>query len=607
MAIVGSRARKARKTELDDAMGQVKSAMIIVAVFSLVINILMLASPIYMLQVYDRVLVTGHLETLVLLTIMAGVALLVLGLLDMLRNIIMARAANWLSDRLSPVIIAGSVRARLLGDQAGTQPLRDLGQVQSFLSSQASTALFDLPWTPVFLLLIWLLHPALGAFALAATILLVLLGVLNEVVTRKSSLLASTSQIQALQQADMAIRNAEVVRAMGMLPGLLDRFRASNDAFLGASDVASRRGATIVGITKFVRLFVQSATLGLGAYLLLQGGATGGVMIASSILLGRALAPVEHLMAIWRNLGQTRIAYARLTERLQNVSAEPYRIRLPEPDGRITLENVSYFAQPGRPAIIDNLSVAFQPGEAVAIIGPSAGGKSTLCRLIAGIVLPTSGTVRLDGTDVQHWNSEQLGEAMGYLPQDVELFSGSVRDNISRMAKAEDQAVVDAAMLSHAHDMIQRLPQGYETPIGDAGSRLSGGQRQRIGLARAVFGSPRVVVLDEPNANLDQVGESALAAAIAELKAQGTTLIIVGHRPSTLAQADKVLFLRDGRLHLFGPRDEVLVRLRSIAREGERTPLHVIRVSDETQADEGGDSKQQQKIGPTAPQIEQIA
>lgn len=564
--------RRLRNSELDDVAAQIRSAMIVVAIFSFAINLLLLASPIYMLQVYDRVLVTGQVETLVLLTALTGGALLLLGILDSVRSKIMSRAGGWVNQRLSPTIIAGGVRARLVGDTAGTQPLRDLAQIQTFLSSPGSINLFDLPWTPVFLFLIWMLHPTLGMFALCATIVLILLGALNELATGEASKTANVAQIQALQSAEMTIRNAEVVKAMGMLPGLTDRFRASNDAFLKATTMAADRSAVIVGATKFIRLFVQSATLGLGAYLVLQGVATGGVMIASSILLGRALAPVEHLMAAWRNLAQTRIAYARLIERLRVLQSPPSRVRLPQPKGLMTIEKVSYFADTNGAPIIDKISVAFQPGEAVAIVGPSAGGKSTLCRLLAGVLVPTAGAIRLDGTELQHWNVDQLGEAIGFLPQEVELFSASIRDNISRMAKAVDRDIVDAALLAHAHAMIQRLPQAYETPIGDGGSRLSGGQRQRIGLARAVFRLPRVVILDEPNAHLDQSGESALADTIRELKANGTTVIIVGHRPSTLTHADKILFLREGRMEMFGPRDEVLVRLRPVANDTEPAP-----------------------------------
>ncbi|WP_085035760.1 type I secretion system permease/ATPase [Ensifer aridi] len=562
--------RRRSKTDWDYATGQIRSSLLVLAIFSFVINLLLLTSPLYMLQVYDRVLVSGRVETLVLLTVFAAGALLVLGVLDSLRSSVMVRMGCWLNDRLGPVLISGGVRARLVGDNAGAQPLRDLAQVQSFLSSQGLTALFDAPWTPVFLALIWLLHPALGTLAVGAALLLTLLTLLNELATRRASQTASTKQIAAFQQAESTIRNAEVVRAMGMLPGLLERWRASNDASLDATRSSAERGAAILGFTKFLRFFVQSATLGLGAYLVLKGEVTGGAMIASSILLGRALAPIEVAMGSWRNFLATRIAYDRLKSRLQGIPAEAQRTRLPEPHGHISVKHVSYFAPATKAHVIDNVSFRLTPGEALAVIGPSASGKSTLCRLIAGIAAPSGGEIRLDGSELHHWNPEQLGRHVGYLPQDVELFSGTIRDNISRMARADDDEVVEAAMLAHAHEMIQRLPQGYETPIGDAGARLSGGQRQRIGLARAVFGNPKIIILDEPNANLDQSGETALAAAVRALKECGAALMIVGHRPSTLAQADKILFLREGRVELFGPREDVLGRLQLAGGESKR-------------------------------------
>ncbi|WP_026622603.1 PrtD family type I secretion system ABC transporter (plasmid) [Ensifer sp. WSM1721] len=562
--------RRRSKTDLDYATGQIRSSLLVLAIFSFAINLLMLTSPLYMLQVYDRVLVSGRVETLVMLTVLAGSALLVLGVLDSLRSSVMVRMGCWLNDRLGPVLISGGVRARLVGDNAGAQPLRDLAQVQSFLSSQGLAALFDAPWTPVFLALIWLLHPALGTLAVGAALLLALLTLLNELTTRSASQTASTKQIAAFQQAESTIRNAEVVRAMGMLPGLLERWRASNDSSLSATLSSAERGAAILGITKFLRFFVQSATLGLGAYLVLKGEVSGGAMIASSILLGRALAPIEVAMGSWRNFLATRIAYDRLRLRLQSIPAEAQRTRLPEPYGHISLKHVSYSAPGTKAHVIDNVSFHLTPGEALAVIGPSASGKSTLCRLIGGIAAPSGGEIRLDGSELHHWDPEQLGRYVGYLPQDVELFSGSIRDNISRMAMADDDDVVQAAMLAHAHEMIQRLPQGYETPIGDAGARLSGGQRQRIGLARAVFGNPKIIILDEPNANLDQSGETALAAAVRALKERGAALMIVGHRPSTLAQADKILFLRDGRVELFGAREDVLGKLRLAGGESKR-------------------------------------
>ena len=562
--------RGVRKTELDQANDQIRSVMIVLALFSLAINLMMLASPIYMLQVYDRVLTTGRIETLVLLTILMFAAFAVLGLLDTIRGMISARMACWLNARLSPILLASSVRARLAGDMAGTQPLRDLAQVQSFLSSQGLTALFDAPWTPAFLAMIWLLHPTLGMFATGSVIFLVLISALNEWLTRNSTQAASAAQIIALQQADMTIRNAEVVRAMGMIFGLTEKWKVTNDAFLSDTLQGAQRGAAIVGFTKFARYFVQSATLGLGAYLVIIGEATGGAMIASSILLGRALAPLEVILGSWRSLSATRIAYGRMKVRLDGVPPEPARTRMPEPYGYVTVDRLSYAIPGVRTPVISNVSFRLIPGEALAVVGASASGKSTLCRLLAGVMNPTDGVVRLDGTDLQHWRIDQMGAVIGYLPQDVELFAGSIRDNIARMRNVSDSEVVEAAMLAHAHELIQRLPQGYETPIGDAGARLSGGQRQRIGLARAVFGRPKLIILDEPNANLDQAGEAALAATVRDLKETGAALMIVGHRPSTLAQVDKMLLLKDGKVELYGAREEVIGRLRLASGDDQR-------------------------------------
>lgn len=565
-----NRRRGFRKTELDQTKEQIGSVMIILALFSLAINILMLASPIYMLQVYDRVLTTGRLETLALLTIGMFAAFAVLGFLDAIRSMISARMACWLNSRLSPILLASGVRARLIGDMAGTQPLRDLAQVQSFLSSQGLTALFDAPWTPAFLAMIWLLHPTLGMFATGSAVFLILIGILNETLTRGSTQTASAAQIAALQQADITIRNAEVVRAMGMLPGLTDRWKITNDSYLADTSRGAERGAGIIGFTKFARYSVQSATLGLGAYLVIIGEATGGAMIASSILLGRALAPLELILGSWRSLVATQIAYGRMKTRLEGIPPEPVRTRMPEPYGDVSVDRVSYSIPGTRAPIVNNVSFKMIPGEALAVIGASASGKSTLCRLLTGVTVPTDGVVRLDGTDLHHWQIDQLGAAIGYLPQDVELFAGSIRDNIARMRTASDQEIIEAAILAHAHELIQRLPQGYETQIGDAGARLSGGQRQRIGLARAVFGRPKLVVLDEPNANLDQAGEAALAATIRDLKETGAALLIVGHRPSTLAQADKMILMKDGKIELYGTTKEVIGRLRLATGDNKR-------------------------------------
>lgn len=551
-----------QSTELDEAVAACRASAWALGAFGLAINLLMLSSPIYMLQVYDRVMVTGHVETLIMLTGLIAVALLLFGALDSLRSAIAGRMSRWLGERLGPVYLANGVRARLLGGGAGAQPLRDLQVVQNFVASPGLTVFFDAPWAPVFLVLIWMLHPWLGILAVASTVLLLALSVLNEWCTRSQTLAASLAQIAATKQADETIRNAEVVWAMGMLPAMLQRWRVSSQGGHVAAQQANERAGLLLGATKFVRFFVQSATLGLGAYLVLQREVSGGAMIASSILLGRALAPVEGAMGTWRNFSLAHIAYKRLQSQLQSLPDEPVRTRLPAPEGSLKLHQITYVPPGSTVPVLRQVSFEVQPGEVIAVIGPSASGKSTLCRILVGIAAPNSGEMRLDGSELRHWNPEELGRHVGYLPQDVELFSGTIRENIARMGEVDDEAVVEAAMLAHAHELVQRLPQGYDTVIGDGGVRLSGGQRQRIGLARAVHRLPRLIVLDEPNANLDQAGEGALAAAIEEMKRRGSTLVIVGHRPSTIHQADKILLLKDGRVELFAPRDEVLQRLR---------------------------------------------
>jgi ATP-binding cassette subfamily C protein/ATP-binding cassette subfamily C exporter for protease/lipase/ATP-binding cassette subfamily C protein EexD len=553
-----------RETEFDKALASCWSAFWILALFSFAINILLMTQPLYMLQVYDRVLGTGHVETLIMLTAIAGGALLVLGMLDTLRAAVTVRMGCWLNDRLGPVYLAAGIRARLQGEGAGAQPLRDLSQVQNFIASQGLTVFFDAPWAPVFIVLIWLLHPMLGLLALVSAGVLFSLTIANDLLTRKSNLTANLSQISATQQAEAAIRNAEVVYAMGMLPAVLRRWQETNATAQKAVRSSAELGGLLTGLTKFVRFFVQVAVLGLGAWLVLQSEMTAGGMIAASILLGRALAPVELAMSVWRNFSAARISYTRLKSYLQSFPEQTERTRLPTPVGNLTVDNLTYVLQDRRP-ILRQISFKVQPGEAVAVIGPSAGGKSTLCRMIVGLSTPSAGHIRLDGSRIDHWDPDQLGQHIGYLPQDVELFSGTVRENIARLGPADDESVIAAAMLAHAHELIQHLPDGYDTQIGDSGTRLSGGQRQRLGLARAVYGNPRLVILDEPNANLDQAGESALAATISLLKQQGTALIIVGHRPSTLAQADKILLLKDGAVELFGPREKVLQTLRELA------------------------------------------
>jgi PrtD family type I secretion system ABC transporter len=517
-----------------------------------------------MLQVYDRVLTSGSLETLLLLTLIAGLAVLVLGPVDGARIAVAVRIGRWLTERLAPSLIATSMRSRLLGDPSGAQPLRDLAQLQGFIGSPGLVVFFDAPWVPLFLLLIALLHPWLGLLALGATVILLAASFLNEAVTRRPLEQAARTQLVATSQVDLAIRNAEIVQAMGMLPALLERWQMPNRSSLDAAQRAAGRSAAIMAFAKFFRLFVQMAVLGLGATLVLAGELTSGGMIAASILLSRALAPAEQALAAWRTFASARLALGRLRQRLAAFPAEPERTRLPAPEGKLAVRSVS-LARPGTDrSILSDVSFAVEPGEVLAVIGPSAAGRSTLCRLLTGIIAPTSGEIRLDGAKLSQWPGQELGRYLGYLPQGVELFDGTVRENIARMSgRVQDEAVVDAARLAHAHEMILGLKTGYDTPIGEAGAALSGGQRQRIALTRAVYGDARLVVLDEPNANLDQAGEAALAQTIAELKRRNVSTVIVGHRGSTMMQADKVLVLQGGRVEAFGPRDVVLRTLRT--------------------------------------------
>ena len=548
-------------TALQAALREARRGLAVVAALSLFLNLLVLVSPLYMFQVFDRVLPSGHVETLVALTVVAGFALLVFGLLEVIRHQALVRISTWLDRRLSEPVLAASLGEALAGRAIGAQPLRDLAQLRGFISSENVFPILDAPWTLAFITVIWLLHPWLGVLALLGAALLFALALGSEVVMRAPLGEANERWMTAQRHGDTALRNAEVVHAMGMLPALLRRWHADNDRALDQHAQASDRGAAIVGMAKFLRLFIQVGMLGLGAYLVLGGELTAGGMIAGSILLSRALAPVEQAIGAWKGLVAARASHDRLQALLRKHLAAAPALRLPVPEGRVSVERLVFAPPDGDRPILKHLEFELAAGDVLAVIGPSGSGKSTLCRLIAGIWAPASGHVRLDGAEVHTWDRADFGRYVGYLPQDVELFAGTVRDNIARLSDAPDEAVIEAARLAGAHDMILRLRDGYATEIGPQGAVLSGGQRQWIGLARAMFGEPRLVVLDEPNASLDQAGEAALIEAIGRLKARGTTVILVAHRPSLLVHVDKLLVLREGAGVLFGPRDEVLPRL----------------------------------------------
>jgi PrtD family type I secretion system ABC transporter len=545
-------------TPLDKALRAAWPGLLAALLFSLAVNLLMLALPLYTMQVYDRVLGSGHTETLILLTVIAGFTLLAFGLLEAVRSSVLSRVGAGLGERLAAPMVTIAVAA---GHRTGSQPLRDLTQIRNAIGGTSVHPLLDALWVPLFAAAVWLLHPALGLLAVLSAGALFVLALATEGLTRKPLGEAGETMITAQQQADAAATNADAVQAMGLLPGLLARFEAAHGAVLRLQDVAAQRAGILQGLTRFVRQMVQVLVLGLGAWLVLRSELTGGAMIAASILLGRALAPVEQLIGAWRNLVAARTSYHRLQALCRAHPARPAAMRLPAPSGWLSVEGASLRSPSGGQPLLQQVSFALAPGELLGVIGPSAAGKSTLCRLLTGIVAPCAGHVRLDSADLATLDRAEIGRHIGYLPQEVALFGGTVKDNIGRLTDADPADIVEAARLAGVHEMILRLPQGYETEIGSGGVHLSGGQRQRIGLARALFGRPCLLVLDEPNASLDQEGEGALLRALERVKRAGTTVIMVAHRPSILVHADKLLVLEDGMVTHFGPRNEVAARL----------------------------------------------
>ncbi len=538
-----------------------RSVLFRVGLVSLVINLLMLTASVYMMQVFDRVLTSGSLSTLLYLSVIATGALLILGLLDWVRAQTLALTGGWIERKLAPLALRRAVEAGMQGGDYRSEALRDLASVRGVIGGPGMAALFDAPWVPVFLVVIYVLHPVLGHVALAGAVVLFALALANERVSHAALADSGRAGARAMRTADAGLRNAEVIDAMGLMPGFLRRWASDAGHAQHRQLAAANAGAIVSAVAKFFRLFIQVALLGVGAWLVLRHELTSGAMIAGSIILGRALAPVEQAIGSWRQTIQAVEAYRRLRAFLARPPLRPEAMPLPAPEGHLKVENLVYGAPGAKKPIIGGVSFAVRPGEALAIVGPSAAGKSTLARLLVGVLRPNAGAVRLDGADVHLWNREDFGRHVGYLPQDVELFSGAIRDSIARMQQADPAAVVEAARLAHCHDLVLRLERGYDTEIGEDGMRLSGGQRQRIGLARALFGKPRLIVLDEPNANLDAEGEEALNQAIATMKAQGSAVVVIGHRPSILAQVDRVLVLVDGQVEQIGPRAQVLDRL----------------------------------------------
>ncbi|MGY4258867.1 ATP-binding cassette subfamily C protein [Bradyrhizobium sp. USDA 4516] len=531
------------------------------AIFSLAINLLYLAGPLYMLQVYDRVISSASEVTLLMLTLALLLAFMALAGLDAVRARVLTRTSIRLDRKIAPRVMTAIIDHSAKIGGARSQLLRDFDTFRQFITGSGIHAIFDLPWSPIYIAVIFALHPLLGAFALGCTIILVLMALLNEWIVKPPLSESSEAANRNYSFTEMSLRNTEVVRAMGMTAGLLKRWGRDRDRMLERQVAASDRAATMQSLIRFLRLSMQSLILGLGAYLVIERLTTAGAMFAASILLGRALQPIEQIVGSWRGLVSARGAFLRVRELLAANPPRETGLTLPRPEGRISVEALSFAAPGTSKPILRGVTFQIEPGEVLGIIGPSGAGKSTLARHIVGVQAPSAGAVRLDGSDVSSWIRSSLGEHLGYLPQDIELFADTVAANICRFKDGDDKDIILAARMADVHEMILRLVDGYDTQVGEGGAILSGGYRQRIGLARAVYGNPSLVVLDEPSSNLDAEGDAALADCITQLKKRGTTVVIISHRPATIGVVDKILVLREGVAEMFGPRSEILARL----------------------------------------------
>ncbi|NMM28988.1 MAG: type I secretion system permease/ATPase [Glaciimonas sp.] len=553
---------KIPQNEIMQALSSFKSVFRTIGVFSAIINLMMLVPSIYMLQVYDRVLASRNEITLMMLTLIMLVAYLFMSVLEFVRSFILVRLAAKMDMQLNTRVYTAAFEQNLKqgGGNAG-QALMDLTSIRQFMTGNALFAFFDAPWFPLYLLVIYFFNVWLGLLATFGTIILVVLAYVNERVSHKPLAEANTMAIASSTMATNNLRNAEVIESMGMLPNLQGRWFKLHTKFLRLQAEASEKAGIVGAFTKFTRISLQSLVLGLGALLVIQGKITPGMMIAGSILMGRALSPVEQLIGVWKQFAGMRSSYERLTKLLEANPAREAGMALPKPLGALSIEGVTAAPPGSKVAVLNGLTFAIAPGDVLGVIGPSGAGKSTLARLMVGVWPAAVGKVRLDGADIYRWNKDQLGPHVGYLPQDIELFAGTVSENIARFGEIDAEQVIVSAKRAGVHDMILHFPQGYDTRLGEGGAGLSGGQKQRIGLARAMYGDPSFIVLDEPNSNLDDIGEQALVEAIIDLRERGKTIVLITHRTSIIGITSKLLLLRDGAARMFGLRDDVLAAL----------------------------------------------
>ena len=555
--------RNVHENSLQAALKACKGSFISVGIFSFFVNALMLVPTFYMLQVYGRVMTSGSIPTLVMLTIIMTLLVATMGALELVRSRIMVRVSTKLDVLLSRSVYRASFKRALDsgGMDASAQPLNDLTGLRQFMTGNGLFAFFDAPWLPIYIAVMFMFHPWYGWVAVGSAIVLLILAALNEKMTGKALAEANKENLGANLYTSKNLRNAEVIESMGMLNTLIHRWSGRQKNVLMLQSVASDKGGAIAAISKTFRMLIQSLILGLGAYLAVNHEISAGLVIAGSVLLGRALAPIDLIIGSWKGFISARSQYNRLNEILDKQKAEPERMSLPAPEGHINVENIIVSPPGSRTPVIKGISFAVPAGFVVGVIGPSASGKSTLARALLGIWVPQHGVVRLDGADISSWDKHELGPHIGYLPQDIELFEGSISENIARFSEVDAKKVVLAAKTAGVHEMILQLADGYDTVIGSDGANLSGGQRQRIGLARAIYGQPKLIILDEPNSNLDEVGEKALALAIQVLKAAGSTIFVITHRTNILTQLDRLLVMNNGTISMYGPREQVMAEL----------------------------------------------
>jgi ATP-binding cassette subfamily B protein len=544
---------------LIEAMQTAKPVFLYMGIISFFINLLMLVVPVYSLQVLDRVLSTGSMETLFWLSTIIVIVFLASSALQTLRSFSLIRIGEWLDDTLSRSLLSMSITNAASTGSRGTQNLRDLNTVKSFLTGNGLLTLFDAPWSIIYLLVVFMIHFDLGLITLLSCVLLLGLAWLNEVAMHKPLDEASEKNVVNLQHVDIAMRNSEAIQAMGMTETIAERWREVNHKVSALQSLASYRSAIIQGFTKFFRLVMQIAIIGWGAYLALHNQITSGSIIAASILMGRTLSPFESAIATWKNIVETRKAYHRLNDSISRMDTKLAGISLPVPEGHLVVDRLVHIIPGRKKPVLKGISFSLNAGDTLGIIGPSAAGKSTLGKLITGAFDPYGGVVRLDGGDVGQWKREEFGQYVGYLPQDVELFSGTVKDNIARMiVNSTDESIIKAAQQAGVHELIMSLPDSYDTKVGTNGAGLSAGQRQRIGLARAFFGQPKMLVLDEPDASLDAEGDAALMKSLKNAQDNRTTTIIITHRKTMLKYFNKLLVLQDGEVTHFGYTQDIL-------------------------------------------------